>query len=58
MNQVLHAGAETARMGELLGFTTLFFLLTMVGWTVWAWSPGRRLAMEAAGRQPLDGGDL
>ncbi len=58
MNQVLRAGAETAQLGSLLGFTTLFFLLTMVGWTLWVWSPSRRASMEAAGRLPLDGGEL
>jgi hypothetical protein len=57
MNQVLHAGAETARLGSLLGYTTVFFLVTMVGWTLWAWAPGSRLAMEAASRLPLDGGE-
>ncbi len=57
MNQVLRAGAETAQLGSLLGITTLFFLLTMLGWIGWAWSPGRRVAMEAAGRLPLEGGD-
>ena len=57
MNQVLHAGAESARLGWLLGLTTLFFLVTMVGWIGWAWSPGRRVAMEAAGRLPLEGGE-
>jgi cbb3-type cytochrome oxidase subunit 3 len=57
MNQVLHAGAETAQLGTLLGFTTVFFAAVMVGWTVWAWTPGRRAAMEAAARLPLEGGE-
>jgi cbb3-type cytochrome oxidase subunit 3 len=58
VNQVLHEGVETARMGWLLGVTTLFFLTTMVGWIVWVWSPGQKVAMEAAGKLPFDGGEL
>lgn len=57
MNPVLHAGAETAQLGELMGFTTLFFVVMMAGWTAWAWWPGRKEQMEAAGRIPLEGGD-
>ncbi|MEQ1564811.1 MAG: CcoQ/FixQ family Cbb3-type cytochrome c oxidase assembly chaperone [Myxococcota bacterium] len=57
MNQVLHEGAEAARMGWLLGFTTLLFFGTMIAWTVWAYAPSRRVWMEQAGRIPLDGGD-
>jgi len=51
---VLHQGAETAQLGELLGFTTLFFLLVMVGWIVWAWAPSRREALDAAANLPLE----
>ena len=57
MNQVLHAGAETAQLGFLMGITTVFFFVTMVGWTVWAFAPGRRVAFEAAGRLPFEGGE-
>lgn len=57
MNQVLHAGAETAQLGTLMGFTTLFFVVVMVGWTAWAMWPSRKEQMEAAGRIPLEGGD-
>lgn len=58
MNQVLHAGAETAQLGILMGWTTAFFVVTMVGWTAWAWWPSRKEQLEAAGRIPLEGGDL
>jgi cbb3-type cytochrome oxidase subunit 3 len=57
MNQVLHEGAEMARMGWLMGMTTVVFLVSMVGWTVWAWAPGNRTWLEQAALLPLDGGD-
>lgn len=53
MNQVLHAGAETAQLGVMLGFTTLIFLVAMVGWTWWAWAPSRREKMDQAALLPL-----
>ena len=55
MNPVLHAGAETAQMGWLLGATTVMFLTSMVGWTAWAWWPSRRSIMEDAAWMPLQG---
>lgn len=57
MNPVLHEGIETARLGWLLGCTTVFFLVSMIGWTWWAFSPARKEKFEAAGLIPLDGGD-
>lgn len=57
MNSVLHQGAEVAQMGWLLGLTTLMFLTMMVGWTAWAFAPGRKEMLERAGRIPLEGGD-
>ena len=53
MNQVLHAGAETAQMGWVMGATTVFFLATMIGWGLWAWWPSRTGAMEAAALLPF-----
>jgi len=53
VNQVLHAGAEQAQYGWLMGVTTLVFLSTMVGWAAWAWWPSRRAEMEAASLLPL-----
>ena len=58
MNQVLHAGAETAQMGWLLGWTTLVFLFAMAGWTWWAFAPSRAEQFQQAGRIPFEGGDL
>jgi cbb3-type cytochrome oxidase subunit 3 len=54
---VLHQGAEMARMGWLLGLTTLLFMAIQVGWAVWAYAPSQRQRMEEAARIPLDGGD-
>jgi cbb3-type cytochrome oxidase subunit 3 len=56
MSQLLH-GAES-EMGWLMGWTTVLFFSSMVGWTLWAFSPSRREAMDEASRMPLDGGDL
>ncbi len=54
---VLRMGAETAQLGSLMGGTTVVFVAFMVAWTAWAWWPGRREQLEAAGRIPLEGGD-
>ena len=58
MNNVLRAGAASADLGTLMGLATVFFVACLVGWTLWALSPGRRRHLEAAGRIPLEGGDL
>lgn len=58
MNQVLHEGAEVARLGWLMGCTTILFFTTMVGWTLWAWLPSQREAFAKAAMLPLDGGEL
>lgn len=55
MSQILH-GAETD-LGWMMGWTTLLFVASMVGWTLWAYAPWRRQLMEDAGRIPLEGGD-
>jgi cbb3-type cytochrome oxidase subunit 3 len=57
VNPVLHAGAETAQLGWVLGCTTAVFLASMVGWTWWAFAPSRSQQFVRAGRIPLDGGD-
>lgn len=54
MNTVLHAGAETAQLGVLMGWTTVTFLTAMLGWTWWAYAPSRRRAMDQAARLPLN----
>lgn len=54
MNPVLSAGAETARLGVLLGWTTALFLLAMCGWIWWAYAPSRRRIMDEASRLPLE----
>ena len=58
MNQVLQAAAESASLGWLMGFMTVFFLAWFIGWTVWAFHPRNKQRMEEAARMPLsDGGD-
>lgn len=54
---VRHQIAEMVAGGELLGIMTALFLLAFIGWTVWAWAPRNREAMERYGRIPLDDGD-
>jgi cbb3-type cytochrome oxidase subunit 3 len=58
VNNVLRAGAATAELGTWMGLATVVFVAALVGWTVWAYSPSRRERLEAAGRIPLEGGDL
>jgi cbb3-type cytochrome oxidase subunit 3 len=53
MNHVLHEGAEVARMGWLMGFTTVGFLGSMVLWTLWAYAPWNRQHLEEAAQLPL-----
>lgn len=55
MSQLLH-GAHTD-LGWLMGLTTVFFICGMVGWTLWAFAPSRREAMERASRIPFEGGE-
>jgi len=55
MSQLLH-GAQSD-LGWMMGLTTLLFIASMVGWTMWAFAPSRRKAMEDAANMPLDGGD-
>ena len=53
MNHILHAGAQSAHLGWLLGVTTVVFLLCFLGWTWWAYSAGNRERMNQAARLPL-----
>lgn len=54
---VIRLAAETTDKGWLLGLTTLFFLLSFVGWAVWAYHPALRSSWEACGRIPLEDED-
>lgn len=55
MSQLMH-GAHSD-LGWLMGLTTILFISSMVGWTIWAFSPGRRELMDQASRIPFDGGE-
>lgn len=54
MNPVLHEIASTTSLGWLAGVMTGIFLFFFSGWAAWAWWPGNRGRLEAAGRMPLD----
>ena len=54
---VRHQIAELVAGGEVLGVMTALFLLAFIGWTVWAYRPANRDAMERYGRIPFDGDD-
>ncbi len=51
---VLKEGAAVAQLGELMGWTTVLFLIVMMAWFAWAWAPSRRQAMEDAANLPLE----
>ncbi|HHO49911.1 MAG TPA: cbb3-type cytochrome c oxidase subunit 3 [Deltaproteobacteria bacterium] len=52
MSQLLH-GAES-HLGWLMGWTTLLFFSSMIGWTWWAYAPSRRGLMERASQIPFE----
>lgn len=54
MNPLFHAASDSARLGILMGATTVLFLAVTLGWAAWAWWPSRRAQMERYGRLPLD----
>ncbi len=39
-----------------MGYMTIVFFTSFVGWTLWAWWPSNKETMDAAGRMPLDDG--
>ena len=55
MSQLLHG--SHSELGWLMGLTTVLFVSCMVAWTVWAFAPSRRQAMEDASRIPFEGGE-
>lgn len=55
MSQLMHG--VHSDLGWLMGLTTLLFISSMVGWTVWAFAPSRRQLMDQASRIPFDGGE-
>lgn len=54
MNPVFHAAGQTADLGWLMGVMTVVFIGFFIAWTLWAWAPSNREAMEAAARLPLE----
>ena len=57
MNPVIEAARQGVTQGWLMGTMTIFFFGSFIGWTLWAWLPSNRAAMEAAARMPLDDGN-
>jgi len=54
MNPIFKAVAESTQGGGLLGVTTVLFLATFIGWTVWAYWPANKSMMDELGRMPLE----
>lgn len=54
MNTVIATAAGHVGATGILGATTILFLACFTGWTVWAWHPSRRAAMDAAGNLPFE----
>jgi hypothetical protein len=54
VNTLLRAAADEVGLSGVLGGMTLVFLLCFVAWTLWAFLPSRRPAMEAASRLPFE----
>ena len=54
MNPVFREAAQMAQLGWVMGLMTACFLITFVVWSVWAWAPWRREAMERAALLPFD----
>lgn len=57
MEHVLKEAASSAQYGWLMGVTTALFFVAFVGWTAWAWAPGRHDAMDRASRMPFEDED-
>lgn len=58
MNPIFQTAAESAELGWVMGGATIVFVLGFVAWTLWAWHPSNRAAMDAAARLPLDDGEI
>ncbi len=54
MNPLFRAAADGMTAGTAMGVATLILVVVFTGWTVWAWWPGNRDAMERWARIPLD----
>lgn len=58
MNPLFAEAANTVQGTWIMGIMTAAFLLFFIGWVLWTYNPGRKAAMEEAGRMPLnDGGE-
>jgi len=58
MNAVLHAAAQSAQFGWIMGVMTAVFIGVFLAWTWYAWNPRNRQLMQDMAAMPLsDGGD-
>lgn len=56
MSQLTHEVAQNLQGAWIMGGMTGAFLLFFIGVTLWAWSPGQKKSLEAAGRIPFEEG--
>ncbi len=56
MRQLFHQASAPPELGWVGGSITTLFLVVLVSWTVWAFWPSRRHAMEQAAQMPFDDG--
>ena len=54
MNPLIREAAGSVEGGWLLGVMTAVFLATFLYWLWYAYAPGHRAHMEAAGRMPFE----
>jgi len=54
---IVEEGAHTAQYTWIGGVSLILFFSTFVAWTIWAWLPSRREAMEQAALLPFDDTD-
>ena len=54
MNPLINQAAQTVEGGWLLGVMTAVFLLTFLYWLWYAYAPGHKERMEAAGWLPFE----
>jgi cbb3-type cytochrome oxidase subunit 3 len=57
VNPVLELAADSVSLGWLLGFMTLFFVASFLGWVWWAYTPKHKKMMDDAALLPFTDGD-
>jgi cbb3-type cytochrome oxidase subunit 3 len=57
VNPVLELAAESVTLGWLLGFMTVFFMVSFLAWVWWAYTPRHKAKMEEAALLPFADGE-